>query len=436
MFNLKYLLVLVALVAIGITAAPAFAQTTALVRGVVKLRAKDGTETPVVGATVDSYQTDIGKGVGLSTTTNKKGEFTFAGFLLGHMYALAISGTGIAPQVQPNIKPGNENVEIIVSAGDGRKPTEEEVRSFIASGAGTKPVDPKTQSKEDAEYQKKVAANEEAKKKAEDTNKIVNAAFQEGDKLFKAKDYDAAIAKFDEGINADPEFEGSAPILLNYKAVALKDRGVANYNKSVGLTDADARAASLEKTKADLLAASAALDKALEILKKAPAAADATAQKSYETTRKNILSNYVDLYRLIVKTHADPTKGKEAGPIFEQYLAIETDPAAKVTAQLTMGDMMQEMGESQAAIDAYNAVLQTAPDNVDALAGIGFSLVNQGYLTNDKSKFQDGVNYLQKFVGVAPDTNKFKSDAVALIEALKKDQNVTPQKTTGPRKKP
>jgi predicted TPR repeat methyltransferase len=139
---------------------------------------------------------------------------------------------------------------------------------------------------------------------------------------------------------------------------------------------------------------------------------------------------------LIVKTHSDPNKGKEAGPIFEQYLAVETDPAAKVNAHLILGDMMQESGDSQAAIDAYNAVLQTAPENVDALAGMGLSLINQGYLTNDKSKFQDGVNYLQKFVSVAPDTHKFKSDAVALIEALKKEQNVTPQKVTPARKKP
>ena len=436
MFNLKYLLVLPAVLAVGISAAPVLAQTTAPIRGVVKLRAADGTETPVAGALVESYQTDLGKGAGSTTTTSKKGEFTFVGFQLGHVYALAISGPGIAPVVQPNIKAGNENIEIIVSAGDGRKATEEEVRQFVASGAGTKPVDPKQQSKEDAEYQKKLAAYNEQKKKAEDTNKIVNASFQEGDKLYKAKEYDAAIAKFDEGINADPEFEGSAPILLNYKAVALKDRGVANYNKAVGLTDADAKAAALEKTKTDLLDASAALDRALEILKKAPAPADATAQKNFETTKKNVLSNHVDIYRLIVKTHSDPNKGKEAGPVFQEYLAMETDPAAKVNAHLIMGDMAQEMGDSQAAIDAYNAVLQIQPENVDALAGMGLSLVNQGYLTNDKSKFQDGVNYLQKFVSVAPETHKFKSDAVALIDALKKEQNVTPQKVTTPRKKP
>jgi len=144
----------------------------------------------------------------------------------------------------------------------------------------------------------------------------------------------------------------------------------------------------------------------------------------------------VDVYRLIVKTHADPNKGKEAGPVFQEYLAMETEPAAKLNAHLVMGDMAQEMGDSQAAIDAYSAALQLQPENPDALAGMGLSLVNQGYLTNDKTKFQDGVNYLQKFVSVAPDTHKFKKDAADLIEALKKEQNVTPQKVAPARKKP
>jgi len=436
MFNLKYLIAVFSIALMAVSVAPVLAQTTQPVHGVVKVHKKDGTESPVSGALVESYRTDLGKGAGPTATTNKKGEFSFVGFQLGFTYALAISGTGINPVVEPNIKAGNDNITVIASEGDGRKATEDEVRQFVASGAANnKAADPKAQTKEDEEYKKKVAAYEVEKKKAEDTNKIVNAAFTEGDKLYKAKDYDAAISKFDEGINADPEFEGSAPILLNYKAVALKDRGVASYNKSV-TADADAKAAALEKAKTDLLAAAAALDKALAILKKAPASADAAAQKGFETTRKNILSNYVDVFRLIGKTRADATKAKEAPPIFTEYLATETDPTAKLNAQVTLGDLMLDAGDSQGAIDAYTAVLQTAPDNVDALAGIGFSLVNLGYLNNDKTKFQEGVNYLQKYTSVAPDGHKFKSDAVALIDALKKEQNVTPQKVTAPRKKP
>jgi tetratricopeptide (TPR) repeat protein len=138
----------------------------------------------------------------------------------------------------------------------------------------------------------------------------------------------------------------------------------------------------------------------------------------------------------MVKTRADVSKAKEAGPGFADYVAIETDPVKKLNARLVLGDIMQEAGETQAALDAYLAVLQDSPDNVDALAGAGLNLINLGYLNNDKSKFQEGVNYLQKFVAAAPDNHKLKPDAVALIDTLKKEQNVTPQKGgAAPKKK-
>ena len=58
-------------------------------------------------------------------------------------------------------------------------------------------------------------------------------------------------------------------------------------------------------------------------------------------------------------------------------------------------------------------------------------LVNLAYLNNDKVKFQEASNYLQKFLGVAPAEHPFKDDAKALIDTLKKEQNVTPQKGKG-----
>jgi tetratricopeptide (TPR) repeat protein len=416
----------------------AFTQT-APVRGEVKLKKSDGTVTPVNGALVEAYRTDIDKGKMPSAKTNKRGEFNFVGFQLGQTYVLVVSGEGISPALYPNVKAGREDIVVEVSDGDGKVWTEEQVRGALKGapanqGGGAKELTA-AQKKEQEDLIKK---NEEIKKKneqAENTNKIVNAAFQEGDKLYKAKDYAGAVAKFDEGINADPEFEGSAPVLLNYKAVALKDRGFESYKQSTS-AEADAKAAAMEKAKVDFLAAIEALEKAKLILKNAPAATDPTAQKNVATTKLNILANEVEIFRLIVRTRADVSKAKDAGPTFEEYIALETDPAKKLTARLTLGDIMQEAGETQAALDSYMAVLQTAPDNVDALAGAGFSLVNLGYLNNDKTKFQEAVNYLQKFIASAPDTNKYKADAVSLIDTLKKEQNVTPQKAaSGPKKK-
>jgi hypothetical protein len=57
----------------------AFSQTTAPVRGVVKMQV-EGKQVPVADVLVEPYRTDIDSGKGPSTKTNKNGEFSFAGF--------------------------------------------------------------------------------------------------------------------------------------------------------------------------------------------------------------------------------------------------------------------------------------------------------------------------------------------------------------------
>src|SRR4029434_10093841 len=80
--------------------------------------AMEGTNAPVAGAMVEAYRTDV-KQSPLSTKTNKKGEFAFAGLILGAEYAIAVSGPGIAPTVYSGVKPGQERLVIKVTAGDG-----------------------------------------------------------------------------------------------------------------------------------------------------------------------------------------------------------------------------------------------------------------------------------------------------------------------------
>jgi hypothetical protein len=61
----------------------------------------------------------------------------------------------------------------------------------------------------------------------------VTKAVKEGNDAFAAKNYDLAIAKYDEGIAADPEFVGSAPIFYNNRGTALTARAVDTYNKAI-----------------------------------------------------------------------------------------------------------------------------------------------------------------------------------------------------------
>jgi tetratricopeptide (TPR) repeat protein len=445
MFRKNYFTVLLAAALLLIGSSAVFAQT-APVRGKVELVKADGTREPVVGAVVEPFRTDA-KGKSPSAKTNKKGEFSFAGLQLGQTFALSISAPKIKPTLQPGIKAGMENVNITVSEGDGKRWSEDEVRQALAAPASTgtsttataSTTSPETtdqkpaeltaeQKKAQAEYEAKVkevtAKNENIKKNSQ----IIQNALKEGNDAFGSKNYDVAIVKYTEGINAEPDFVGSTPILLNNKGAALKTRATDTYNQAVRSSDQATKAASLTKVKQDLQDAVASYSRSWTILKAAQPA-DITNQANYESTKLQALTGLTDSYRLLTQTKSDMTKGSEAEAAFTEYFAIETDAAKKAKAQVVLGDILRDSGESEKALAAYQAVLQGTPNNPDALVGAGLMLVNIGYINNDKAKFQEASNYLQKFLSNAPATHPFNDDAKALIDTLKKEQNITPQKS-------
>jgi tetratricopeptide (TPR) repeat protein len=147
------------------------------------------------------------------------------------------------------------------------------------------------------------------------------------------------------------------------------------------------------------------------------------------------LSNYIESYRLIVRTKADVSRAKDAVPVYEQYFAAETDPAKKLSARLTLADMLREAGESEPAIAEYRAVLEASPDNPDALAGIGLSLFNVGVSEDNKPKMQEGLNFMQKFADTAPDTHPLKASVKDAVDYLKTEQKLAPQKTAPTKRK-
>lgn len=420
-----------------------FAQT-APIRGKVELVKADGTREPVVGATVEPFRTDA-KGKSPAAKTNKKGEFSFAGLQLGQTFALSVSAPNVKPALQPGIKAGMENILITVSEGDGKRWSEDEVRQALTappsagtSGTTTAAATAETtnqkvelteeQKKAQAEYEAKVkevtAKNENIKK----NTAIIQSSLKEGNDAFNSKNYDVAIVKYTEGINAEPEYVGSAPILLNNKGAALKIRAIDVYNQAVKSSDQSGRAAAMAKVKQDLQDAVTSFSRSWTILKAAQPA-DITNPANHEAAKLQALTGLTDSYRLLAQTKSDTTKGAEAEAAFTDYFALETDAAKKAKAQVVLGDILRDSGESEKALAAYQAVLQGTPNNPDALVGAGLMLVNIGYINNDKAKFQEASNYLQKFLSNAPATHPFTDDAKALIDTLKKEQNITPQKS-------
>ena len=438
MFRKNYFIFLLATVLFTTSGLAVFAQT-APVAGKVVLKKADGTTEPVAGALVEVYRTDI-KGTLPSDKTNKKGEFAFAGLPLGATFVLSISAPNAKPGYYPNVKAGNDKLLITIVEGDGKRWTEQEIRQVLAEGATTAATPTKSaqsseeQKKAQAEYEKQVAEVTAKNENVKQKTAVIEAALKAGNEAFNSKNYDVAIAKFNEGYEADTEFVGSAPVLLNNKGASLTSRAVNTFNQSVKAETA-VRLEGYGKVKKDLGDAADAYNRSWTILKNAPAT-DAAAAKSLEANKMNALRGIKETFRLMAATEqVDATKAEIGKILIPEYMKAETDQAKKGEAQLILGDVYRVAGDSENAIVEYKKVLEISADNPDALAGVGFSLVNLGYINNDKTKMQEGANYLQRFASIAPDSHKYKADATGLIETLKKEQNVTPQKVSGSKKK-
>lgn len=406
--------------------------------GTVEVKKADGTQEPVAGALIEVYRTDVKAGFP-SAKTDSKGRFAFAGLALGGIFTFAVSAPNCAPMIFPNVRAGQEKLLIVLSPGDGKKFTETEARSVKVAKAGEDgpPVPTEEEKKAKADFDKKAAEIEAKNAKAAKTNEIITAVAQDAKVAFDAKNYDLAISKYEEGIAADPDFIGSAPLFNNNRAIALRIRGVERRNSAIKLTDATEKLAGLETAKKDLADSAAGYLRSWNILKNAPAT-EITDKANFEATKTGTLVGAQETFRMAVLTEqVDPSVIEAAKVLIPEYVAVESDAAKKATAKLIFADLYRVVSDSENAIAAYRSILETSPENPDALVGLGLSLVNYGYIKDDKAMLQEAANYLQKFVGVAPDTHKFKANAAEAIATLKTLSNVAPQKvTSGPKKKP
>ena len=434
MFRKSYFTILLAAALFSGGGISAFAQA-GMARGIVELKKAEGAGVPLADVVIDIYRTDI-LGKLPSAKTNKKGEFTILGFLPGARYALAVSAPNVRADVFPNIKAGDEKLTITVIEGDGKAFTEEQVRQLLTTTPKDVPPAKMTeaQKKELAELEKKNAAISENNKKAENANAIVSKSLSEGAKAFSEKNYDLAISKFDEGINADPDFEGSAPVLLNNKSAALLNRAILKYNTAIK-GDPSGKAAALESVKKDLSESVAASNKSLQILKTATNT-DANVQKAYGLVKIRSYQNAIDGYTKMFSMNIDSTKGKEALTALEEYSALETDALKRNQWQLILADGFRQAGNSADAVIAYRKVIEVTPDNPDALAGLGLSLfsVGAGTVPENTAQMQEGLNFMQRFADIAPETHPLKASVKEVVEYLKTKQ-LAPQKTTKPTKK-
>ena len=419
------------------SASTAVVAQTAPISGKIELKKADGTVVPVEGALVEVFRTDI-KSSGPADKSDKKGQFSFAGLAVGATFVVSVSAPGAQPTFLPGVKPGMENIKLTLSEGDGRRLSPDEVRQAAtqsASGGGQPRELTAEEKKQQAEFEAKKKEVESKNAKIQQENQIIEASLKDGNAAFQAKNLDLAVAKYDEGINANPDFAGSAPVLMNNKGAALRERAVKTYNENVKSTDASVKVAAFGKVRADLAMAAETYSKSHTILKNAQASDISDPNIKTEQTN-TALRGAFDTFRLMALTEqVDETKIDIAKTLLPEYIAIETDAAKKEQAKLILGDLYRVTGNADNAVAEYRKALETSPDSIDAMAGLGLSLVNAGYISNNKEQLQEGANYLQKYASAAPDGHKYKADALGLIESLKTEQKIQPQKVAPARRR-
>ena len=435
----SYLFASIIATAVLVLSAVAASAQTGQLRGTVQLVGSDGKPAPVMGAIIDVFRTDLASEY--HTKTDKKGEWIFAGLPFVGTYIVAVSAPGAAPNATGGVKAGRDiPVDVILRAGDGRKLTRAEATA-VAKGSGGSAGPGSTggggESAADKakreELLKKNAEIEANNKKAENINKVVGDAFTAGNAARNAKNYDEAIRQYDIGLAADPEQSA----LLTNKADVLKSRGVDKYNSSIKLTPDDpVRKAAVESAQADFKAAAEAAGRAVEIVKKETPVTDPNDLKRQTSNKYVALTVRAEAMRLFV-TKADPTQADAGAAAFEDYIAVETDPAKKTKAQFDLAQMLFDANAYDKSKAVYEKILAENPDNPDALANMGLIFFNfgaakegDGKKEEAKALYQQAANYLQRFVDKAPDDHKFKADAKAVLAEMKNQQNVQAEKTT------
>jgi tetratricopeptide (TPR) repeat protein len=410
-----------ALLMSGVTASAQLGKLT----GQVMLQQADGSTAPAEKAVVEIFRTD--RGGNKETKTDKKGNFTLVLDVAGD-YVLAASAPNATPKIM-RAKVREEGYKITLDPGDGRRLTKEEVLA-AANGApipgktpaGTTTTAPTTTTPTEnaddkakrAEVERKNAEIAAKNKNIEASNATVIRTFKAGNEALKAKRYDEAIALYDEGLAADPE----QPSLLTNKAFALTQRGVERYNAA---KDDAAR----EAAKKDFKDATEAGKKAYDLVNAEQVGADAAAQQRHTLSKNLAIFARAEAMRLFV-SKADPSQLDAGIAAYDEYIGILTDPAKKLEAQLSKAKMIFDAGKPDLAAVAYQKILETNPDNVDAFLYAGLSL----YGTGDTTKYQEAANFLQSFVDKAPDTHPMKASAREVLTNLK-EQNVKPTKSAG-----
>ena len=403
-----------------VAAAVAASAQSTQINGTVKLRQADGTEAPLVGAQVDIYRTDIK--ANYQTKTDKKGKYIHAGLPFVGTYTVVVSAPGAAPTFLAAQRLTQDTTrDFVLVPGDGSRPTLEDIAK--RGGAPTAPAaggTPRGESKEEKakreEMERKIKEIEAENEKITKGNESVSNALKAGNDAFNAKNWDLAISSYQQGTAARDE-----PVLYSNMSIAMRMRAIEKYNASISSKDPAGTAAANK----DWTDSAAAAKKALDLMNAATPPTDPAEKAKFDTNKLNALAAYAEAMKF-VGTKVDKARADEAFAVYSEYVAAETDQTKKAQRMAQAARILFDAGVYDRAAAEYQKVIALDPENVEANLYLGFSLFNSG----DKTKYQEAANYLGKYAEKAPDTDPQKADIRSILDFLKTQENIKPERIT------
>jgi tetratricopeptide (TPR) repeat protein len=398
----------------------AFAQT-ALIEGTVKLKAEDGSLTPVPNAVIDIYRTDI-KGK-WDVKTDKAGHFVRLGMPVAGTFLVVVSGPGLEATWVNGVRLlYGEPVNVVVRPGDGARLTLEQVQALMnqqKGGAAPPPTQPTISAADKAKMEMSKKEYEAKKKEAEELQSNFDALrtrYNQGVELMKTSQYQAAMSEFEAAAGGDPG-KHAAFSELTYRANA--NLAEAHYQIGVDLFNQKKR------------------DEAKPHFEKALAAANKAIAVATSSTEPAAPTDLIVYYNILAKNAALLVEYYGVSNIVDDTLktiekAEAIDTANKGKWGVMRANMLRFSGRTDEAIAAYKAILAAEPNNIDAIYNMGLTLLG----STEKEKLQEAANALADFVSKAPAEDKRVPDARNSLEVLKNEFKVQAEKPSRRRGKP
>jgi tetratricopeptide (TPR) repeat protein len=132
--------------------------------------------------------------------------------------------------------------------------------------------------------------------------------------------------------------------------------------------------------------------------------------------------NVPEMIEPSVKDYRDVAEGSET-------------PADKIKFQLSAAGIYFDGGKAEEAVTAYTTIIQSNPDNLDAIYKLGLAYASV-------AKFQESANTFQQFLDKAPENDPRVPEVKSVLKDLIVGNNLQPPKSepargkAGAKKKP